>query len=232
MYMPPPGFAKRAPPLAKTLLKGPKQQQRTKKKHNAVLSICGPPAAAAVPHARMIELRNVGVGKTLAAQGDNVRVVAGSEASPSGKKWKLVPVSGEANTFYVVGQSKFLDTHGQGCWLWGDGEDVGSYPSKKRPHPWPAVALLHNRELTTEHFFAACPRRTNPVEARANRRGIHDLLPHQRGLLQVPRSARRERARDGTCSATSKSHVDARSGHDLTLSSMARMSCTASQRHR
>ena len=45
-------------------------------------------------------------------------------------QWILKPVEGEVDTFFIINKAhnKFLDSHGRGVWLWGDGVDIGQDP--------------------------------------------------------------------------------------------------------
>lgn len=56
--------------------------------------------------------------------GDDVGLI------PENLQWQLKPVAGEAETFFIVSKAhnKFLDSHGNGVWLWGDGVDIGQDP--------------------------------------------------------------------------------------------------------
>merc|ERR1711924_312763 len=65
-------------------------------------------------------------GGTVQVWGDGVDV----GPDPANLKWKLKPVAGEPDTFYIIHHKwhKFLDSHGEAVTLWGDGVKVGSDP--------------------------------------------------------------------------------------------------------
>ena len=82
----------------------------------------------------IFRLTSVGLGKTLISTSDEqVRLASDDgEGTESSKQWTLIAAEGAKSTFYIVGRSQFLDTHGGDCWLWGDGKNYGSYPSERR----------------------------------------------------------------------------------------------------
>lgn len=49
---------------------------------------------------------------------------------PENLQWRLEP-TGAADTYFVVnvGHSKYLDSHGDDVWVWGDGRDAGDHPA-------------------------------------------------------------------------------------------------------